>query len=46
MKEVLMTNQNTITKRWWILGAGVFTMLFAGILYAWSILKVPFAKEL
>lgn len=41
-----MTNQNTITKRWWILGAGVFTMLFAGILYAWSILKVPFAKEL
>ena len=29
-----------------MLAAGVFTMLFAGILYAWSILKVPLASEL
>ena len=32
-------------KRWSILTAGVFTMLFAGIIYAWSILKSPFATE-
>ncbi len=41
-----MTTQNNISKRWWILVAGVATMLFAGILYAWSILKTPFATEL
>ena len=38
--------QTNIAKRWWILVAGVTTMLFAGILYAWSILKTPFAEEL
>ena len=38
-----MTQQTNISKRWWILVAGVATMLFAGILYAWSILKTPFA---
>jgi len=38
-----MTHQTKLTKRWWILVAGVATMLFAGILYAWSILKTPFA---
>lgn len=31
--------------RWWILVAGVFTMLFAGVLYAWSIFKAPLAEE-
>ncbi len=41
-----MKKQTNISKRWWILVAGVFTMLFAGILYAWSILKAPFATEL
>ena len=40
------TKQTNISKRWWILAAGVATMLFAGILYAWSILKTPFASEL
>ena len=40
------TKQTNISKRWWILAAGVATMLFAGILYAWSILKAPFAAEL
>ena len=24
--------------------AGVFTMLFSGVLYAWSILKIPFKE--
>ena len=40
-----MTTQN-LSKRWWILAAGVAAMLFAGTLYAWSILKRPFAEEL
>lgn len=31
--------------RWLILAFSVLAMLFAGILYAWSILKVPFAKD-
>lgn len=41
-----MTNNNSVSKRWWILAVGTFTMLFAGVLYAWSILKVPLAQEL
>ena len=45
-KEVFMSNQASASRRWWILAAGVAAMLFAGILYAWSILKVPFAEEL
>ena len=32
--------------RWGILLVGTVSMLFAGIIYAWSILKVPFAEEL
>ena len=40
------TKQTELSARWWILAAGVATMLFAGILYAWSILKAPFASEL
>lgn len=31
--------------RWFYLAVGVFTMLFSGILYAWSILKMPFKTE-
>lgn len=31
--------------RWLILVISVFAMLFAGIIYAWSILKVPFAED-
>ena len=41
-----MTQQTNLSKRWLILITGVATMLFAGILYAWSILKTPFASEL
>ena len=32
--------------RWLLLAGAVVAMLFAGIIYAWSILKVPFAEEL
>ncbi len=41
-----MKIKNTLKNRARMLVVGVFTMLFAGILYAWSILKVPFAQEL
>lgn len=41
-----MTQQQNISVRWGILAAGVAAMLFAGTLYAWSILKLPFAEEL
>ena len=34
------------SRRLLLLAAAVFAMLFAGIIYAWSILKVPFAEEL
>lgn len=38
------TKQN-LSIRWMYLVVGVFAMLFAGILYAWSILKAPIAAE-
>ena len=41
-----MKIKNTVENRIRMLLVGVFTMLFAGIIYAWSILKVPFAQEL
>lgn len=40
--------ENTTQKtniRWVYLAVGTFAMLFAGILYAWSILKAPFSRE-
>lgn len=37
--------RNSVSRRWLILLVAVFSMLFAGIIYAWSILKVPFAEE-
>ena len=39
-----VTKNNNI--RWLMLAVGVFTMLFAGMLYAWSILKAPFSTDL
>ncbi len=36
---------NKLSIRWFYLAVGTFAMLFAGIIYAWSILKVPFAAE-
>ena len=38
------TKQN-VSIRWFYLAVGVTAMLFAGILYAWSILKSPFSAE-
>lgn len=37
--------KNISRLRWFYLAVGVFTMLFSGILYAWSILKMPFKTE-
>lgn len=36
---------SNITVRWGYLAIGVVAMLFAGVLYAWSILKAPLATE-
>ena len=38
------TNQN-LSVRWLYMVIGVIAMLFAGVLYAWSILKSPLASE-
>lgn len=40
-----MATKSTLSKRWIYLVYGVFTMLFSGVLYAWSILKIPFKTE-
>ena len=37
-----MKDKTNLNKRWLFLATGVFTMLFSGVLYAWSILKIPF----
>ncbi len=37
--------KNRISQRWMYLTIGVAAMLFAGVLYAWSILKAPLAAE-
>lgn len=38
-------NKSNISIRWFYLAIGVIAMLFAGVLYAWSILKAPLATE-
>ena len=40
-----MKNNVKNSYRWLLLAAAVLGMLFAGIIYAWSILKVPFAED-
>ena len=37
--------KKNISLRWFYLAVGVIAMLFAGVLYAWSILKAPLAGE-
>ena len=39
-----MAYYSSISRRWFYLGTGVFAMLFSGVLYAWSILKIPFKE--
>ena len=38
-------NNSNLNRRWFYLVTGVIAMLFAGVLYAWSILKTPIANE-
>ena len=38
-------NNSNLNRRWFYLVIGVIAMLFAGVLYAWSILKTPLANE-
>ena len=40
-----MNNDVKKTYRWLLLAISVVAMLFAGIIYAWSILKAPFAEN-
>ena len=40
-----MATKSNLNKRWLYLISGVFTMLFSGVLYAWSILKIPFKND-
>ena len=42
----VIMQQNVLRKRNLMLTLGVFSMVFAGIIYAWSILKVPMKTEL
>ena len=39
------TTKQNLSLRWFYLVIGVIAMLFAGVLYAWSILKAPLAAE-
>lgn len=39
------TTKNKLSVRWFYLAVGVIAMLFAGVLYAWSILKSPLTAE-
>ncbi len=41
----MISENKSIRARWFYLAVGVVAMLFAGILYAWSILKAPFGTE-
>ncbi len=41
MKEL----KQTVSVRWFYLVIGIIAMLFAGVLYAWSILKAPLVAE-
>ena len=40
-----MNDTKAISRRWTYLAVGIVGMLFAGVLYAWSILKSPLAAE-
>ncbi len=37
--------RNTVTIRYFYLILGILSMIFAGVIYAWSIIKTPFSEE-
>lgn len=37
-----MKSAKSVSIRWFYLAVGVFAMLFSGVLYAWSVLNIPF----
>lgn len=37
-----MRKSESVSIRWFYLAVGVFAMLFSGVLYAWSVLNIPF----
>lgn len=39
-----MDTTKNLARRWIYLAVGVLAMLFSGVLYAWSILKIPFKE--
>ena len=41
----MQKEKQALSVRWFQLAVGMVAMLFAGVLYAWSILKAPFAAE-
>ena len=41
----MSSSKNPLSVRWGYLFVGVIAMLFAGVLYAWSILKAPLTAE-
>ena len=43
--QVMVTDPKKINIRWLYLAVGVTALLFAGIIYGWSILKAPLAEE-
>ena len=44
-KKLMNIDKKTLAKRNLMLVIGIFSMLFAGVIYAWSIIKAPLSSE-